>query len=175
MIEFYLNLIWFDMICFDLIRFDSILIDLLIWVWFDLIWFRLIWFDLYILIILLCCILYHLLFLANIAKTRSLTFVVIFQEKNKAASNEFNSRVVECRLAAKILAKRLIPVFLKRFSRFDTKERGVGNSASVIPLITYKGISFIFFLLKLKNTKSCGFAFSLLNLFYLKWNQYFHV
>ncbi|XP_023336296.1 N-acetylgalactosamine kinase isoform X3 [Eurytemora carolleeae] len=31
------------------------------------------------------------------------------QEKNKAASNEFNSRVVECRLAAKILAKRLIP------------------------------------------------------------------
>jgi len=30
------------------------------------------------------------------------------QEKNKAASNEFNSRVVECRLAAKILAKQLL-------------------------------------------------------------------
>ena len=59
--------------------------------------------------------------MANIAKTRSLTFVVIFQEKNKAASNEFNSRVVECRLAAKILAKRLIPVFLIRFSRFYTR------------------------------------------------------
>eukprot|EP00088_Acartia_fossae_P063116 TRINITY_DN7671_c0_g1_i11.p1 TRINITY_DN7671_c0_g1~~TRINITY_DN7671_c0_g1_i11.p1 ORF type:complete len:458 (-),score=74.93 TRINITY_DN7671_c0_g1_i11:158-1531(-) len=30
------------------------------------------------------------------------------QEKNKAASNEFNSRVVECRLAAKILGKKLL-------------------------------------------------------------------
>jgi len=30
------------------------------------------------------------------------------QEKNKAASNEFNSRVVECRLAAKILAKQIL-------------------------------------------------------------------
>jgi len=30
------------------------------------------------------------------------------QEKNKAASNEFNSRVVECRLAAKLIAKQLL-------------------------------------------------------------------
>ena len=30
-------------------------------------------------------------------------------EKNKAASNDFNTRVVECRIAAKILAKKLLP------------------------------------------------------------------
>merc|ERR1712142_111269 len=39
------------------------------------------------------------------------TFVVAnsLEEKNKAASNDFNSRVVECRLAAKIIAKKLLP------------------------------------------------------------------
>ena len=30
------------------------------------------------------------------------------EEKNKAASNDFNTRVVECRLAAKVLAKQLL-------------------------------------------------------------------
>jgi len=39
------------------------------------------------------------------------TFVVAnsLEEKNKAASNDFNTRVVECRLAAKIIAKKLLP------------------------------------------------------------------
>ena len=39
------------------------------------------------------------------------TFVVAntLEEKNKAASNDFNTRVVECRMAAKILAKQLLP------------------------------------------------------------------
>eukprot|EP00092_Neocalanus_flemingeri_P030622 GFUD01033250.1.p1 GENE.GFUD01033250.1~~GFUD01033250.1.p1 ORF type:complete len:462 (+),score=155.08 GFUD01033250.1:419-1804(+) len=38
------------------------------------------------------------------------TFVVAnsLEEKNKAASNDFNTRVVECRLAAKIIAKKLL-------------------------------------------------------------------
>ena len=30
------------------------------------------------------------------------------EEKNKAASNDFNTRVVECRISAKILAKSLL-------------------------------------------------------------------
>ena len=38
------------------------------------------------------------------------TFVVAnsLEEKNKAASNDFNTRVVECRIAAKILSKKLL-------------------------------------------------------------------
>ena len=35
-------------------------------------------------------------------------FCPSLEEKNKAASNDFNTRVVECRLAAKVLAKQLL-------------------------------------------------------------------
>ena len=35
-------------------------------------------------------------------------FCISLEEKNKAASNDFNTRVVECRLAAKVLAKQLL-------------------------------------------------------------------
>merc|ERR1719150_1081363 len=46
----------------------------------------------------------------NVTLPRGATFVVAnsLEEKNKAASNDFNTRVVECRLAAKVLAKQLL-------------------------------------------------------------------
>ena len=47
----------------------------------------------------------------NVTLPAGATFVVAnsLEEKNKAASNDFNTRVVECRLAAKIIAKKLLP------------------------------------------------------------------
>jgi len=47
----------------------------------------------------------------NVTLPTGATFVVAntLEEKNKAASNDFNTRVVECRLAAKIIAKKLLP------------------------------------------------------------------
>jgi len=47
----------------------------------------------------------------NVILPAGATFVVAnsLEEKNKAASNDFNTRVVECRLAAKIIAKKLLP------------------------------------------------------------------
>ena len=47
----------------------------------------------------------------NVKLPPGATFVVAnsLEEKNKAASNDFNTRVVECRIAAKILAKKLLP------------------------------------------------------------------
>jgi len=46
----------------------------------------------------------------NVNLPAGATFVVAnsMEEKNKAASNDFNTRVVECRLAAKIIAKKLL-------------------------------------------------------------------
>jgi len=46
----------------------------------------------------------------NVKLPPGATFVVAnsLEEKNKAASNDFNTRVVECRIAAKILAKKLL-------------------------------------------------------------------
>ena len=46
----------------------------------------------------------------NVKLPAGATFVVAntLEEKNKAASNDFNTRVVECRIAAKILAKKLL-------------------------------------------------------------------
>ena len=35
-------------------------------------------------------------------------FCPSLEQKNKAASNDFNTRVVECRLAAKVLARQLL-------------------------------------------------------------------
>ena len=46
----------------------------------------------------------------NVKLPQGASFVVAnsLEEKNKAASNDFNTRVVECRIAAKILAKNLL-------------------------------------------------------------------
>ena len=46
----------------------------------------------------------------NVTLPQGATFVVAntLEEKNKAASNDFNTRVVECRIAAKVLAKNLL-------------------------------------------------------------------
>jgi len=46
----------------------------------------------------------------NVKLPKGATFVVAntLEEKNKAASNDFNTRVVECRISAKILAKSLL-------------------------------------------------------------------
>lgn len=46
----------------------------------------------------------------NVTLPPGATFVVAntLEEKNKAASNDFNTRVVECRLATKVLAKKLL-------------------------------------------------------------------
>ena len=46
----------------------------------------------------------------NVKLPAGAMFVVAntLEEKNKAASNDFNTRVVECRIAAKILAKTLL-------------------------------------------------------------------
>ena len=46
----------------------------------------------------------------NVKLPAGATFVVAnsLEEKNKAASNDFNTRVVECRIAAKVLAKKLL-------------------------------------------------------------------
>ena len=58
----------------------------------------------------------------NVTLPLGATFVVAntLEEKNKAASNDFNTRVVECRIAAKILARLLLKgVFMSSKSSYN--------------------------------------------------------